>query len=304
MTPNIFAFMPVVMAMDNRLTKTHYRVLIVLYSFRRKNTEFSWPSRAMLAARCQLPISKISTATTELVALGWLEKTGNGGRSKSCQYRLTVPDFTTDLEKRPAPKGVTITESGTVSCSVTKTVTEPGTHKEHAIEQAKNLKQHQRSNKACLENMEQAEQKRGSGIFVVDAHELIFPTKAQAAEKVALSELLVHCPASYHQKVLDEIEGASRQNVIRNGLIPFARWLVLAVTRGEFTEHRGISVRIGRGAARTRTNREQIAQNQLWQQIKRSPPEHAIANLPSDLRTSLVLLNQHRQERLQSGGRC
>ena len=78
--------------MDRRLTLEQTRVLIALFSFRAKNTDTVWPSRAAIAERTGMNVSNISTATTALMALGWLKKVGDGGRSKATRYTICVPD--------------------------------------------------------------------------------------------------------------------------------------------------------------------------------------------------------------------
>lgn len=137
---DIFVYMPADIALDERLTKTHLRVLIALYSFRKKNTDTAWPSRKKLAERCGLLEHKISTATTELVELGWVRKVGNGGRSRACQYELTIPEMFAETvpESGTVPKSETVPKVGTktVPNSGTKTVPDLGRGKEHANEQA------------------------------------------------------------------------------------------------------------------------------------------------------------------------
>ena len=64
---------PVEVALDQRLSKTHLRVLISLLSFRSRNSDTVFPARYELAARTGLAETKISTATSELEALGWLQ---------------------------------------------------------------------------------------------------------------------------------------------------------------------------------------------------------------------------------------
>lgn len=120
---DIFSILPIEVALDDRLTKTQLRVLIALLSFRGKNTNMVWPSRDTLAKRCGLPVSRISTTTTELVDLGWLKKLGNGGRSKACVYEVCVPE----IADQKVTESVTVTKPVTVTDSVTKTVTKPVT---------------------------------------------------------------------------------------------------------------------------------------------------------------------------------
>jgi hypothetical protein len=53
-----------------------------------------WPSRSRIAERCGIAdLNEVSRATTKLVELGWLVKEGKGGYSKSCRYRVTIPDY-------------------------------------------------------------------------------------------------------------------------------------------------------------------------------------------------------------------
>ena len=99
---------------DKRLTLWHIKVLLALYSFRNKNTDLVYPSRESIAKRCGIRPNSISTTTSELVKLGWLEKTGREGRRA---YRVTVPDFST------------LQESCTLQESSTPNLQESSTHK-------------------------------------------------------------------------------------------------------------------------------------------------------------------------------
>ena len=128
---DIFSIMPVEVFMDDRLSKTELRVLGAILSFRNKNTNLCWPKREQISERCGLSLPKISTATSGLVALGWLQKEGNGGRSKSASYKLNVPDFI----PKTVPNSGTVTNSGTVPNSGTKTVPDSGRGIKQTIEQ-------------------------------------------------------------------------------------------------------------------------------------------------------------------------
>ena len=99
---------------DTRLTLWHIKVLLALYSFRNKNTDLVYPSRESITKRCGIRPNSISTTTSELVKLGWLEKTGMEGRRA---YRVTVPDFST------------LQESCTLQESSTSNLQESSTHK-------------------------------------------------------------------------------------------------------------------------------------------------------------------------------
>lgn len=126
-----FAVVPLEVATDDRLTKMQLRVLIALLSFRAKNTDTVWPKRSSLAKRCGYNERTISKVTTQLVNLGWLEKTGKGGYSQSCHYRITVPELDTVPEAETVPEP----DTSTVSKPDTSTVPEPDTRNKQTNEQ-------------------------------------------------------------------------------------------------------------------------------------------------------------------------
>ncbi|MFT3759328.1 helix-turn-helix domain-containing protein [Thauera sp.] len=103
---SVFSIVPIEVWRDKRLTLEQIRVLGVLLSFRRKNTDAVWPSRGEIAARCGMHLSNISSATSALERLGWISKEGKGGHSKATRYTITAPEFLGDE---------TVTESATVS---------------------------------------------------------------------------------------------------------------------------------------------------------------------------------------------
>ena len=119
----IFLIAPMEILADTRLTHMQMRVLLSLYSFRRKNTDTVWPTRETLSARCGYAPSVISRVTAQLAELGWLVKDGAGGRGYSTRYQLTVPEH---LETVTKPETVTTAETVTGQETVTdpETVTE------------------------------------------------------------------------------------------------------------------------------------------------------------------------------------
>ncbi len=160
-----FAMVPIEVCMDSRLSKMQIRVLITLLSFRNKDTNLVWPKREKIAERCGYEITVISRVTRQLVDLGWIQKTGKGGFSKSTEYRITVPELVTvdneELEQKHQNNsdrlshGIDVNNSdqtgngdrfgngdqtgqSTVTKPVTSTVTKPVTRKEQTIEQTKN----------------------------------------------------------------------------------------------------------------------------------------------------------------------
>lgn len=139
MTENIISIVPIEVALDSRLTLRHVRVLIALYSFRGKNTDTVWPTRETLARRCGLPLTRISTVTSELAEFGWVTKEGLGGHSRATRYKLAAPDLETVTKPVTVTKVVTVTNpvTTTVTKPVTGGVTKPVTRKEQTIEHTK-----------------------------------------------------------------------------------------------------------------------------------------------------------------------
>ncbi len=117
--PSTFAIVPIEACADDRLSKIQMRVLIALCSFRNREHEEVWPSRATLSSRCGYSEQTISRATTDLCRLGWLQKSGRGGYSRPCAYRITPPN----LSPQSTPE--TVSEPDTVS--ELETVPEPDT---------------------------------------------------------------------------------------------------------------------------------------------------------------------------------
>ena len=133
MSPDpIFLIAPMEILADTRLTHMQMRVLLSLYSFRRKNTDTVWPTRETLSARCGYAPSVISRVTAQLAELGWLVKDGAGGRGHSTRYQLTVPEHletVTNPVTVETPETVTKPETVTTAETVTgqETVTDPET---------------------------------------------------------------------------------------------------------------------------------------------------------------------------------
>ena len=144
MTDNQISVVPIEVIQDRRLTLEQTRVLVALFSFRNKVTNTVWPSRAAIAERTGMHTSNISSATTALVALGWLTKEGLGGHSKATRYTLCVPAITAPKQATAVAHSATVAESATVAHSATSTVahsaTRPladsATRKEQSIEQS------------------------------------------------------------------------------------------------------------------------------------------------------------------------
>lgn len=87
-----FAKMPVEAFTDHRLTLKQIRVLGAILTFADRDG-VAHPKALQIAERCGMLERHVSTITTQLAELGWLEKTGNGGKSTPAQYRVTPPDL-------------------------------------------------------------------------------------------------------------------------------------------------------------------------------------------------------------------
>lgn len=106
-----FAVVPMEMARDRRLKARHHAVLLALYlHYNAKTNKPVYPSRRRLSELTGLHLSTVSAVTSELVALGWITKSGKGGFSKSSQYSLNiVPTF------RPVATDASVTPQVTLS---------------------------------------------------------------------------------------------------------------------------------------------------------------------------------------------
>ncbi|MBF0425653.1 MAG: helix-turn-helix domain-containing protein [Magnetococcales bacterium] len=83
---------------DRRLNLNDLRVLLVLYAFADASGE-SRPTRDTLATITGLPASRVSTVTSRLAAMGWLEKHSGSGKSTT-SYRLYPIDGAGDFPAR------------------------------------------------------------------------------------------------------------------------------------------------------------------------------------------------------------
>jgi hypothetical protein len=88
---------------DERLTLRHIRTLLAIFSWRKKNTSTARVSREMLSERTGYPVTRISQITSELEQMGWLKKTGNGGKSQWSEYQIC--DIETSLNSNQNGNG-------------------------------------------------------------------------------------------------------------------------------------------------------------------------------------------------------
>ena len=127
--PNLY--LPPEIMTDDRLTLRHIRVLMAIFSWRKANTNLARVSRQMIADRTGYPLSRISTITTELEGLGWIKKSGNGGKSQWTEYRVRELQNFKKKDKSKGDQNGNGYQNGngnqngneTVTDSVTQTVT-------------------------------------------------------------------------------------------------------------------------------------------------------------------------------------
>lgn len=95
-----FAVIPLEVFQDRRLSLIQTRVLCALYSFRNpKAGDVVYPSRGEIESRTGYSERNVSKATSALMGFGWLEKDGDGGRSRAVRYTLIVPEI--DFDELP-----------------------------------------------------------------------------------------------------------------------------------------------------------------------------------------------------------
>ncbi len=104
---------------DKRLTLEQLRVLGALFSFC-SNDRLCWPSRQAIAERTGIHIANVSAATTALERLGWVTKSGCGGKSKATRYQLHAPDTLAESATVAQPATVAESASHTVAESATR----------------------------------------------------------------------------------------------------------------------------------------------------------------------------------------
>lgn len=86
-----FAYVPIDILLDRKVTFEALRVFIALALHADKEDGTCFPGRAKVSMRARLHPSNVSAATRILVEAGWLIKTPR--RNRSSIYKLTVPDL-------------------------------------------------------------------------------------------------------------------------------------------------------------------------------------------------------------------
>lgn len=129
---NRFSMVPLAAFADRRMTYRQLVVFGVICSFRQgSDDQYVCAGRDEIAERCGLHPSVISSATTDLENLGWLVKSGRGGRSVKTSYQISTPktvaDSATVTHHATVLNSVTVTEGETVTDSVSKTVADSAT---------------------------------------------------------------------------------------------------------------------------------------------------------------------------------
>jgi hypothetical protein len=141
-----YSIVPTGILNDKRITFRAMKVYIAIKSFMNKETHECFPSRQLIAKMTDIPVARVSVETDRLEKMGWIKKTGSGGRSTPCVYTM----LTAQPEPETVTELITVTNSETVTELIrngyridTKTVTESVRGKEQTIEQTKNKPEEQ-----------------------------------------------------------------------------------------------------------------------------------------------------------------
>ena len=101
MTP--FSRVPVAVWSDERLNLRLIKVLGAILSFADRAGR-AHPTHRQISEVCRIREKDIPIFTAQLCQLGWLEKTGNGGRSSPCDYTVkTTPNSWVDSQGETTP---------------------------------------------------------------------------------------------------------------------------------------------------------------------------------------------------------
>lgn len=160
-----YSIVPTGILNDKQITFRAMKVYIAIKSFMNKETHECFPSRQLISKMTDIPVARVSVETDRLEKMGWIKKTGSGGRSTPCVYTMlaaqpnpeTVTELITVIPQETVTESVTVTNSETVTESDktvtelsrngyridTKTVTESVRGKEQTIEQTKNKPEEQ-----------------------------------------------------------------------------------------------------------------------------------------------------------------
>lgn len=181
-----FAWVPVEVARDSRLTKMQLRVLIALLSFQNKKTGAIFPKRETIAMQCGYSLPAISKTTTQLVELGWLSKVGDGGRGRPASYRVTMPDPKTVSGLITVSGSATVSEEETVAEADLQTVAEPDTKRCPNQTPAKNKPVTNKGTELTLSAYLESRKRESLPVFPEDADGLSRPQRY--AEKIGLPD--------------------------------------------------------------------------------------------------------------------
>lgn len=129
-----YARVPAAALSDTRLSPTEFRVLVALLLHANEHG-IVWAKRKTLSAVCGVHPAHISRATAALARYGWIEKTGNGGRSRPAGYQVNAKGLFTCADYAQVNRK-TRADSVTKTCadSVTKTRADSARGKEQSIE--------------------------------------------------------------------------------------------------------------------------------------------------------------------------
>ena len=94
-----FSALPQPVLIDTRLKDRDRRLLAAFYLIAGRGNVIYNKTRKELGRLAGMAEDVVTRISTRLVQFGWLKKSGNGGRSQSAVYELTVPDQFTHLQR-------------------------------------------------------------------------------------------------------------------------------------------------------------------------------------------------------------
>ena len=157
-----FLVLPYEVLADRRLTLRHLRVLMALFSWRRKDADLARVSRQMLSERTGYPAARISAITTELEALGWIEKSGHGGKSQWVAYRFRRLPESGEQNPSQSGKGIQKGDAQNGNDTVSESVRGGVTESVRGIDTERNYIKHTKR------NIKRTGQKSSSSAFAID----------------------------------------------------------------------------------------------------------------------------------------
>ena len=113
-----FSALPQPALLDTRLKDRDRRLLAAFYLIAGRGNIVYNKTRKELGRLARMAEDVVTRISTRLVKFGWIKKSGNGGRSQSAIYELTIPERFTHL-KRPTSPSCRLNTTQKTTTSVT-----------------------------------------------------------------------------------------------------------------------------------------------------------------------------------------